>query len=86
MSMKTTFDIPEPLIKEIKRIARERGVTARAIVQQALTRVVEESSAERHFTLPDASVTGWAAMEPTVRDRVERDAGLHDLVLQSYER
>jgi metal-responsive CopG/Arc/MetJ family transcriptional regulator len=86
MSMKTTFDIPEPLVREIKRIARERGVTARAIVQQALTRVVEESSTEHRFTLPDASVAGWAGMEHGVRERVERDGGLHDLVLQSYER
>ncbi|SDZ30909.1 DUF2191 domain-containing protein [Herbiconiux ginsengi] len=84
--MKTTFDIPEPLVKEIKRIARERGVTARAIVQQALTRVVEEASTEKSFRLPDASVVGWSAMEQTMRGRVERDRGLHDLVLQSYER
>ncbi|WP_382304311.1 hypothetical protein [Herbiconiux sp. UC225_62] len=84
--MKTTFDIPEPLVKEIKRIARERGVTARAIVQQALTRVVEESSSEQRFRLPDASIAGWSAMEPELRERVERDGGLHGVVLQSYER
>ena len=86
MSMKTTFDIPEPLVKEIKRIARERGVTARAIVQQALTRVVEESGSEGRFRLPDAGVAGWAEMAPAARERVSRDGGLQELILQSYER
>ncbi|MCS5720364.1 hypothetical protein N1027_19740 [Herbiconiux sp. CPCC 205763] len=84
--MKTTFDIPEPLVKEIKRIARERGVTARAVVQQALTRVVEEARSEQRFRLPDASVAGWDAMAPEARSHVDQNGGLHALVLKSYER
>ena len=38
--MKTTFDLPEALVRDLKKLARERGTTARAIVQQALARTI----------------------------------------------
>ncbi len=64
MTMKTTFDLPEPLVKEVKQLARERGTTSRALVQQALRRLVDEASAAPAFRLEDVSVTGWASMTP----------------------
>ncbi len=78
--MKTTFDLPESLVRAVKKIARERGTTARAIVQQALTRVVEEQYAVTPFELVDASAAGWQSMNPDVRD-----TSLHDLALRSYD-
>lgn len=84
MTVKTTFDIPEPLVRDIKRIARERGVTARAIVQQALMRVVDEERSAPAFRLPDAAVEGWTALTPEAREVVSRSDGLHELVLSSY--
>lgn len=80
MPRKTTFDLPETLVRDIKKIARERSTTARAIVQQALVRVVEEHSEVRPFSLAEASVTGWGSMTPEMRG-----LSLHDLVLQSYD-
>ncbi|MHA6668976.1 hypothetical protein ACX3O0_08910 [Homoserinimonas sp. A447] len=78
--MKTTFDLPESLVRAVKKIARDRGTTARAIVQQALTRVVEEQHNVTPFQLADASTAGWQSMNPEVRN-----TSLHDLVLRSYD-
>jgi len=63
MTMKTTFDLPESLVRDVKRIAKDRGTTAREIVQQALTKAVEDADAQKPFTLRDSSVPGWLAPE-----------------------
>ncbi len=63
MTMKTTFDLPEALVSDVKRIAKARGTTARDLVQQALTRVVAEDATATPFTLRDMSVSG-AGMTP----------------------
>ncbi len=59
--MKTTFDLPETLVADVKRIARARGTTSRELVRQALTRLVDEDSAQpKPFELRDMSVNmGW---------------------------
>lgn len=61
--MKTTFDLPETLVADVKRIARARGTTSRELVRQALTRLVDEDSVEpKPFKLRDMSVSlGWPA-------------------------
>lgn len=58
MPMKTTFDLPEDLVQGIKKLARERDTTARAIVQQSLVRTLAEQEQVPHFELEDASTTG----------------------------
>ncbi len=81
MPMKTTFDLPEALVHEVKRIARQRGTTARAIVQQALMRVVEEDRAgDEKFVLPDMSAGGW-------NELIESAPGLslQELINGTYE-
>ena len=79
MPMKTTFDLPEALVRDVKKLARERGTTARAIVQQALARTIAEQEQLPRFVLEDASVDGWQAMQPEFRG-----LPLHELVLASY--
>ena len=66
MTMKTTFDLPESLVHDVKRIAKQRGTTARDIVQQALIQVVRDDAAPA-FTLRDASVDG-AGLTPEFAD------------------
>lgn len=56
MTMKTTFDLPQSLVDDVKRIAKQRGTTAREIVRQALTRVVDEESLVQPFEFADMSV------------------------------
>ena len=80
MAMKTTFDLPESLVRDVKKLARERGTTARAIVQQALARAVAEQEERQTFMLEDASTAGWQSMQPEFRGRPR-----HELVLKSHD-
>ena len=54
--MKTTFDIPEGLLRDVQALARRRGTTSKSLVEQALRRLLDDSSTT--FVLRDATVTG----------------------------
>lgn len=57
--MKTTVQIPEPLLRRAKALAREGGTTLAALVEEGLRRVVEERGRKRAaFRLKDRSVDG----------------------------
>jgi predicted transcriptional regulator len=75
MPMKTTFDLPESLVADVKRIARARGTTSRELVRQALSRLVDEDAEEsKPFKLRDMSVKGgWPDLEPGELTRIIRD-------------
>ena len=57
-SMKTTIDLPEPLIEEAKRIAARDSLTLRELVEAGLRMVLKERRARATFKLRDASVDG----------------------------
>jgi hypothetical protein len=59
--MKTSFDISAPLLHEVKALAKERGVTTRSLVEQALMKLIDEAKQPGTFRLADMSVPG----EPT---------------------
>lgn len=40
--MKTTIEIPEPLLAEARRLASKQGITLRALVEEGLRRVLRE--------------------------------------------
>jgi hypothetical protein len=61
--MKTSFDISEPLLLEVKALAKQRGVTTRSLVEQALMKLLDEARQPRTFTLPDLSVPGGLTPE-----------------------
>jgi len=75
--MKTTFDLPETLVQEVKRIAKVRGTTAKEIVREALLRDVDEDAARQPFVLRDLSQPGW--------NPVLTGSSLHEHILRSYE-
>jgi hypothetical protein len=56
--MKTTFDIPEPLLRQAQQLAAMTGTTTKSIVEQALIRYIAERRAARPYVLPDLSVAG----------------------------
>ena len=56
--MKTTIDIPDPLLSEARRIAARDGITVRALVEQGLRRVLEEKRRTGTFRLEKASFRG----------------------------
>jgi hypothetical protein len=53
--MKTSFDISAPLLHEVKALAKERGVTTRSLVEQALMKLIDEARQPGTFTLRDVS-------------------------------
>jgi predicted transcriptional regulator len=62
--MKTTIEIPDPIFREIKTLARERGTTFREVTEAALRRFLDEERARRQgFELRDASVGGRGVQE-----------------------
>ena len=57
--MKTTFDLPEALLRDVQRLARARGTTAKSLVEQALLRLLQdEETGAPAFTLCAAAVNG----------------------------
>lgn len=53
--MKTSFDISEPLLQEVKALAKQRGVTTRSLVEQALMKLIDEAKQPRTFNLRDGA-------------------------------
>lgn len=57
--MKTTVQIPDPLLARAKVVARESGTTLAALVEEGLRHVVDERRRKRRaFKLRDVSVSG----------------------------
>ena len=55
--MKTTLDISDPLLDQVRKIAARDGDTLRSLVEQGLRKVVAERSARaKPFKLKDGSV------------------------------
>jgi hypothetical protein len=42
--MKTTFDLPDPLLNKARRVAAARGTTVKALVEAGLRKVIEENN------------------------------------------
>ena len=64
--MKTTIEIPDPLLAEARRAAEKAGVTLRALVEEGLRRVLRERRAEG-FRLRRATFKG-KGVQPGVRE------------------
>jgi hypothetical protein len=79
MAMKTTLDIPDSLLREVRKIAARDGTTLRALVELGLRRVVAENRREKPFRLRDASV-GGEGLSPGLAD-----AGWDEIRRLAYE-
>lgn len=81
--MKTTFDIPEPLLRDVQTLARERNTTTKSLVEEALRKLLDEQlAARRPFRLRDAGVDGGSGFTAEFENATAaqlRDAayGLH---------
>jgi|CXWL01.1.fsa_nt_gi hypothetical protein len=67
--MKTTVEIPDALLTEVKRVAVETGTTMRELIEEGLHRVLDlrRSKPQQPFRLRDASV-GGNGLQPGVRE------------------
>ena len=74
--MRTSFDLPDGLLRRAKALARKRGVPLRELVLEGLTLLVRQADGQS-YVLPDQSfqgdglvagldVTNWAE----IRERI----------------
>jgi hypothetical protein len=55
--VKTSFDLPSPLLDQAKALAAQRNVTVKELVISGLRKIIEESARqEKPFKLQNASV------------------------------
>ncbi len=57
-TMKTTREISDPLLREVRKLAAREGVTLRTLVERGLRRVVNERRPGTPFRLRRASFKG----------------------------
>jgi hypothetical protein len=67
VAMKTTLEIPGPLLQAARKIAAREGTTLRALVEQGLRRVVAEKRRKSTFRLRKASFKG-RGLRPELAD------------------
>ena len=65
--MRTTVDLPDELVLEVQRVAREQNRTMRSVMEEALRDTVAKYQRAQAFELPDASVAG-NGLQPGLRD------------------
>ena len=65
--MKTTVEIPDPLAKEAKALARREKTTLRALIEVGLRHVLRDRPRKAGFRLRDASFRG-NGLQPGFRD------------------
>jgi Arc/MetJ family transcription regulator len=56
--MKTTFDLPDSLLREARAVAAARSTTVKALVEAGLRRELRERTKTASFRLRDASFGG----------------------------
>lgn len=56
--MKTTVEIPDPVLEAARDIARREGTTVKALIEKGLRQVIDEHEAEPAFELRKASFRG----------------------------
>ena len=64
--MKTTVDLPRPLVEQAKRLAAQRSTTLRELVEAGLRHVLREQRPSGSFVLRDARVEG-RGLQPDFR-------------------
>ena len=80
--MKTTVEISDTLLREVREVAAREGVTLRALVERGLHRVVADTNRSVPFKLRRASFKGKGrqgelgeASWNTLRDLIYTDRG-----------
>ena len=65
--MRTTVDLPDELLLEVQRMAREQKRTMRSVMEEALRSTIARYQRAQAFELSDASVGGHG-LRPAFRD------------------
>ena len=79
-TMKTTVEISDPLLREVRKLAARQGVTLRTLIERGLRRVISDANPAKPFKLRRASFKG-KGLQPEFQgvswDRL-RDAAYQD--------
>ena len=80
--MKTTIELPDELLEQVRRVARSEGATLRGLVEEGLQRSLEarRKMVPRHLDFPSYGGSGLtaefhAAPGNRIRDEVYREHG-----------
>lgn len=65
-NMKTTIELPDPLLDAVRTLAARTGTTLRALVEAGLRRTLAEHEAQSTFRISDRSVEG-RGLQPEFR-------------------
>jgi hypothetical protein len=65
--MKTTVDIPDPLLRDARQVAAQEGVTLRTLIERGLRRVVYDATATPSFALYAVTFKGSGLHEDAAR-------------------
>lgn len=66
-AMKTTVEISDPLLREVRKLATRQGVTLRTLIERGLHRVIADTRSGTPFKLRRASFKG-RGLQPEFRD------------------
>jgi hypothetical protein len=66
-TMKTTVEISDPLLREVRKLATRQGVTLRTLIERGLHRVIADTRSGAPFKLRRASFKG-DGLRPEFRD------------------
>jgi hypothetical protein len=82
MAMKTTVEISDHLLEEVRKVAAREGVTLRMLIERGLYTVLRETRTKSVFKLRRAGVTGHGlqpefsgASWEDIRDAIYRGRG-----------
>ena len=64
ISVKTTIEISDALLKRARKHAQRRGLTLRALAEEGLRRVLASDQQQARYQLPDRSVGVPGAPNP----------------------
>jgi hypothetical protein len=80
--MKTTIDLPDELMKQARRVARQEGITLRALVEEGLQRSLKarQQVSRRKLDFPSYGGSGLTeefkgASWSRLRDEIYREQG-----------
>jgi hypothetical protein len=80
--VKTTIEISDTLLREVRKVATREGVTLRSLVERGLRRIIDETKHVKPFKLRRASFRGEGlqsdlreASWDKLRDLVYQDRG-----------
>jgi hypothetical protein len=63
--MKTTVEIPDSLLEQVKRLAAQEDTSVRALVEEGLRRIVDEHKRARSFKLRKVTFKG-SGLQPHI--------------------